>query len=70
MEIPQAFLETMRGLLGAEYSAFEAAFLRQPPVRGLRVNTLKLPAEEFAAIRRQVEAGTYVPKTCRKEKTP
>ena len=26
--------------------------------------------EEFAAIRRQVEAGTYVPKTCRKEKTP
>ena len=50
MEIPQAFLETMRGLLGAEYSAFEAAFLRQPPVRGLRVNTLKLPAEEFAAI--------------------
>ena len=50
MEIPQAFLETMRDLLGAEYSAFEAAFLQHPPVRGLRVNTLKLPAEEFAAI--------------------
>ena len=26
--------------------------------------------EEVAAIRRQVEAGTYVPKPCRKEKTP
>ena len=35
---------------------------------GLRV--LVLEAEHPAAIRRQVEAGTYVPKTCRKEKTP
>ncbi len=50
MEIPQAFLEDMRALLGEDYAAFADAFLSQPPVRGLRVNTLKLTPEEFADI--------------------
>lgn len=50
MEIPQAFLEDMRSLLGKNYSAFERAFFSQPPVRGLRVNTLKLTPEAFSSI--------------------
>lgn len=32
------------------YSAFERAFFSQPPVRGLRVNTLKLTPEAFSSI--------------------
>ena len=50
MEIPQAFFEDMRSLLGKNYSAFERAFFSQPPVRGLRVNTLKLTPEAFSSI--------------------
>ena len=47
--LPPAFLERMAGLLGDEYAAFAAA-LEQPPVSGLRVNTLKLSPEAFQEI--------------------
>lgn len=49
MELPREFLGRMRSLLGGEYEAFLASY-GQPPVRGLRVNTLKLSAEEFLRI--------------------
>ncbi len=47
--IPALFLERMRRLLGDEYAAF-ASVLEEEPVGGLRVNTLKLTAEEFARL--------------------
>jgi NOL1/NOP2/sun family putative RNA methylase len=47
--IPPLFLERMSRLLGTEFDAFAAA-LEEPPVSGLRVNTLKLSADEFAGI--------------------
>lgn len=43
------FIERMRALLGDEYDAFEAA-MDIAPVRALRVNTLKMSAEEFERI--------------------
>jgi NOL1/NOP2/sun family putative RNA methylase len=47
--LPPLFLERMRRFLGDEFPAFLAA-LDEEPVGGLRVNTLKLPAEEFEKI--------------------
>ncbi len=44
--IPPRFLERMSLLLGEEFPAFAEA-LQQSPVHGLRVNTLKLSAEQF-----------------------
>ena len=44
--IPPLFLERMSLLLGDEFPAF-AESLKQNPVHGLRVNTLKLSAEQF-----------------------
>ncbi|MEW6092774.1 MAG: RsmF rRNA methyltransferase first C-terminal domain-containing protein, partial [Chloroflexota bacterium] len=47
--LPLMFLERMSRLLGEEYPAFAAA-LEGEPVSGLRVNTLKLSADEFQAL--------------------
>jgi NOL1/NOP2/sun family putative RNA methylase len=47
--IPDAFFERMQALLGEEFPAFLEAF-NQPPVSGLRVNTLKLLPQEFKSI--------------------
>lgn len=44
--IPTPFLERMAGLLGDEFPAFLASYDAAPSV-GLRVNTLKIMAEEF-----------------------
>ena len=49
MGYPGAFLKRMAELLGPEYDAFLRA-LGEPPVRGLRVNTLKLSPEAFRRI--------------------
>lgn len=48
--LPTVFVQRMKGLLGAEYGAFEQAWAA-PPRRGLRVNTLKMSVERFAALR-------------------
>lgn len=48
-EIPALFLERMARFLGSEYPAFEES-LSAAPKAGLRVNTLKLSADEFARI--------------------
>jgi 16S rRNA C967 or C1407 C5-methylase (RsmB/RsmF family)/NOL1/NOP2/fmu family ribosome biogenesis protein len=46
---PRAFLERMAALLGDEFLAFREVYT-QPPVTGLRVNTLKLTPEQFRAL--------------------
>jgi NOL1/NOP2/sun family putative RNA methylase len=47
--IPPLFLDRMERWLGDEFPAFASA-LENEPLSGLRVNTLKLSAEEFQAI--------------------
>lgn len=49
MELPREFLQRMQALLGGEYEAFVAGYA-QPPVRALRVNTLKVSIDEFLKI--------------------
>lgn len=46
MELPKAFLERMRTEPDFDYEAFISQYAL-PPIRGLRVNTLKLSVEEF-----------------------
>lgn len=46
MELPEAFKSRMKEQLGDEYEAFISQYAK-PPVRGLRINTLKLGKEEF-----------------------
>ncbi len=46
MQIPQAFLDRMRCLLGDEYERFFASYT-ELPVPGLRVNTLKITPGKF-----------------------
>ncbi len=47
MNLPQAFLDRMKERLGRDFPAFLASYERLP-YKGLRVNTLKISAEEFA----------------------
>ena len=49
IELPYKFLERMRRDLGEGYGAFVSSYARQP-FRAIRVNTLKISAEEFAEI--------------------
>jgi NOL1/NOP2/sun family putative RNA methylase len=44
--LPQAFVNRMKEMLGEEYVAFEAGF-ELPPARGLRFNPLKGPAADL-----------------------
>lgn len=46
-QLPSAFLARMKDMLGEEYSAFLDSY-DSPRKFGLRVNTLKLSAQEFA----------------------
>lgn len=49
MNLPEAFTEKMKGILGEEYGDFLAGFDR-PRHYGLRVNTAKISAEEFGKL--------------------
>ena len=49
MELPKAFEERMRRLLGEEYEDFRAAY-EQPEAQALRVNTGKLSKEAFLSL--------------------
>jgi NOL1/NOP2/sun family putative RNA methylase len=49
MNIPQKFLDTMKELLGSEYTSYEESF-QEPKAYGLRVNTAKISVEEFLAL--------------------
>ena len=48
-QLPEAFVQRMKGLLGAEYEAYEASF-QSPAVRAFRVNTNKISLADFEAI--------------------
>ncbi len=48
MELPEAFLRRMKERPGIDFPAFLSSY-EKPPYKGLRVNTLKISAEEFAA---------------------
>ncbi|GAX90622.1 RsmF rRNA methyltransferase first C-terminal domain-containing protein [Effusibacillus lacus] len=47
--LPQPFISRMSDLLGTEYELFSQSY-ENPKTMGLRVNTLKISAEEFLAI--------------------
>ncbi|HEX7974488.1 MAG TPA: RsmF rRNA methyltransferase first C-terminal domain-containing protein [Anaerolineales bacterium] len=47
--LPPAFLERMQRLLGNEYPEFFDSYA-QPPTSGLRVNSLKLSAQDFQSL--------------------
>lgn len=49
VELPHAFLERMRSALGGAFGDFVSSY-ETPPARAIRVNTLKIGAEEFAKI--------------------
>ena len=74
--LPDAFLSRMKAQLGSDFTAFLASYERLPSV-GLRVNTLKLSPEQFAAIAPEpltaipwVPAGFTVPPHSRLGKHP
>ena len=46
MNLPELFLARMKEKLGESFPDFLSAY-QNPPVRGLRVNNLKIPREEF-----------------------
>ena len=46
MNLPEAYLKRMKERLGTEFPAFLRSY-ETPPRKGLRVNTLKIPSEEF-----------------------
>lgn len=48
-DIPHLYLERMRSFLGEEYQSFESCY-SQPAKTGLRVNLLKIPAQQFVEI--------------------
>ena len=48
MNLPEAFENRMKRLLGGEYAAFHEALCHEDPVKGLRVNTRKVSAKTFA----------------------
>jgi NOL1/NOP2/sun family putative RNA methylase len=50
-DIPPVFLERMRQLLGDEFPEFVACY-SQPPISGLRLNTLKLSTADFLQLTR------------------
>lgn len=49
MQLPIAFENRMKELLGAEYGAFYDALCRERAVKGLRVNRHKIGAQDFLA---------------------
>ncbi len=49
MDLPEAFLTRMRSRLGGEFEEFLRSY-RGEAVKGLRVNSLKCSAEEFASL--------------------
>ncbi len=49
IELPIAFINRMKSLLGADYGSYIKS-LGDPPSKGLRINTLKVSVEEFLRI--------------------
>ncbi len=51
------FFTQMNELLGSEYPEFEAAYNEKPRYKALRVNTLKITPDEFAATAKRLETS-------------
>lgn len=49
MELPEKFLSRMKSTLGSGFDAFVSSYER-PPLKAVRVNTLKITPSEFAKI--------------------
>lgn len=49
-QLPDAFCDAMKPLLGEEWPAFFRAMSEDAPLRGLRVNTLRCSADAFASL--------------------
>ena len=49
INLPERYLEKMKGILGADFERYEATF-RMPPVRGFLINTQKIKPQEFDAL--------------------
>ena len=49
MDLPEPFIKRMKGELKEKFPAFLRCY-EEPPVRGVRANLLKCPAEEFARL--------------------
>ena len=49
MQLPQEFIHRMKERLGEDFPAFLASY-ENPPYKALRVNTLKIPTEEFLTV--------------------
>lgn len=49
VQLPEAFLNRMKALLGDEYNEFLSSY-NDPRFAGIRVNTLKIGTEEFQAV--------------------
>lgn len=49
VELPDEFVKRMRARLGADFENFLKSY-EKPPVKGVRVNTLKLSESEFEKI--------------------
>ena len=47
--LPQAFVNRMKNILGEEYSLYEKA-MSEEPVRAFRVNTEKISLEDFEKV--------------------
>ncbi|MFC4778586.1 RsmB/NOP family class I SAM-dependent RNA methyltransferase [Paenibacillus sp. GCM10023252] len=60
IDLPDRFVEKMRQLLGEEFDAFMASY-EAPRVYGLRVNGLKLSAEEWQALSPIAEGAEPIP---------
>lgn len=50
-ELPEAFLNRMKEMLGTEYDSFLESY-KNPRTYGLRVNTRKISCKEFEKSRR------------------
>lgn len=60
MELPQSFVQRMRGQLGADYIRFEQA-LQQPAPISIRLNKSKLPGQPNMPSVPWTETGYYLP---------
>ena len=58
--LPEAFTKRMEKLLGDEYGDFIATFDKEN-VRGVRINSLKISADDFASNKTEYKKLPYSP---------
>lgn len=60
MELPSAFIKTMKDLLGENYPAYQDSF-RALPAKGLRVNELKISVPHFLTLWEKADGPELTP---------